>query len=212
MVTSKLVYGVGINDADYAVQPTINGKRIACPFYKTWMSVLARVYSDKLKLGRPTYYEATCSVEWHRFSVFKSWMEKHPWENCQLDKDILVKGNKLYSPETCVFVPSYINNLLLDSKRIRGDYPLGVGWHKGMGCLSSQIRVDGVKKHLGYFSTATEAHQKWQIAKGEALTKTVAYWKASGVNSYNQDVANCILARADKLVYDCVHRNETVDF
>lgn len=211
-MTSKLVFGVGINDADYVVQPTVNGKRVQCPFYKTWKSVLARVYSEKMKIARPTYSESACFEDWHLFSTFRSWMETQPWENCQLDKDILVKGNKLYSPDTCVFVPSYINNLFLDSKSIRGEYPMGVGWHKSVGSLYSQIRVEGVKKHLGYFTSVAEAHQKWQTAKADALFNAVDKWKLSEDKSYNQDVAKSIIARADKLVYDSAHSNETIDF
>lgn len=197
-----MIYGKGINDADYVVQPTINGKRFPCPFYKTWNGVLQRCYSRTFKKRRPTYEKVYCSEDWLTFSNFKSWMENQPYQDCELDKDILFLDNTLYSAETCVFVPSFINNLFLDSKKIRGEYPLGVNFHKGVGKLVSQIKINNVKKHLGYFDDISDAHKNWQIAKCCAMSGAVTTWKNGGYPSYSVKVADCILARVEKIYRD----------
>ena len=173
MKTRKLVCGVGINDADYVVkkQETIgyvNGKRKqkliwVCPFYRTWKGVLERCYSTKTQDNHPTYRGCTVSDEWLTFSVFKNWMEKQDWEDNQLDKDLLIEGNKVYSPETCVFVSGMVNNFTIDGGAARGECPIGVYWNKGEGKFKSQCRNPFTKKqeHLGYFTCEQEAHQAW---------------------------------------------------
>ena len=108
----RLVYGVGINDADYVVQKWetigyVNGKQKQkliwiCPYYSAWKSMLKRCYSSKYQDKRPTYKGCSVSDEWLTFSVFKVWMEKQDWEGKQLDKDLLFEGNKIYSADTCV--------------------------------------------------------------------------------------------------------------
>ena len=113
MKPKKLVCGVGINDADYAVQKLetvgyADGKRKqrlvwVCPYYQTWIDMLKRCYSDKLQERQPTYKGCSVSEEWLTFSAFKVWMEKQDFERKQLDKDLLFEGNKVYSAETCVF-------------------------------------------------------------------------------------------------------------
>ncbi len=105
---SKLVYGVGVNDADYKVQKfkTENGKKIQlwiCPFYSKWKEMLRRCYSIQEKERSPCYTQASTVEHWHIFSNFKSWMETQDWEGKQLDKDLLVKDNKTYGPDTCLF-------------------------------------------------------------------------------------------------------------
>jgi hypothetical protein len=207
-----MIYGIGINNADYVVQPTIDGKRVSCPFYKTWQGMLQRSYCSKTKLKHPTYIGVTCSEDWHLFSNFKTWMEKQPWQDCQLDKDILVKGNKIYSSETCVFVPSFINNLFLDSRGIRGEYPLGVSFHKGRGKLVSQVKVDNIKKHLGYFDNKQKAHEVWQMQKYCVMLNAVSKWEKSGHKSFNRRVAEIILDRADKILHDYQFMRITQDF
>jgi len=161
----KLVYGYGINDADYVVMKTINKKRIKCPFYSTWSHMMERVYSNNYHKRFPTYKNTTVCGEWHRFTKFKSWMETQEWEGLQLDKDILYPDNKHYSSKTCTFVPSYINNLLIDSGKARGAHPIGVVWNKRDNKFQANIKKNGKLKHLGYYDTATDAHKVYIRAK-----------------------------------------------
>lgn len=178
----KLVYDVGINDADYVTQikETIghtDGKRKQkvvwiCPYYRTWASMLNRCYSDK---KYPTYKGCTVCDEWLIFSKFKSWMDVQDWEGKQLDKDILFPDNKAYRPETCVFVDSSINTFIIESGVIRGEYPIGVYWAKRGEKFKAQISnpFTGKREYLGYFTDPQEAHQAWLKRKLE-LAKLLA--------------------------------------
>jgi hypothetical protein len=172
MKIRKLVYGVGINDADYAVYKyeaievdgVLKQKRVwVCPYYRTWKDMLKRCYSTKLQEKHPTYKGCSVSEEWLRFSNFRSWMEKQDWECKQLDKDLLFSGNKVYSEETCVFVSGAVNSFTTDCGASRGEWPIGVYWNKGAGKFMSQCRNPLTKKqeYLGLFTSEKEAHQAW---------------------------------------------------
>lgn len=181
----KLVYGVGINDADYVVQITVtegyvNGKRKqkkvwVCPFYETWRCMLRRCFSEKLKADSPTYKDVTCCQEWLTFSNFKRWMETQDWEGKQLDKDIIFPNNKVYSPETCAFVFGVTNTFVVASDASRGEYPLGVTWNKKERKFQAQCKNPFTKKneYLGLFSCPYEAHEAWRKRKHE-LAQLVA--------------------------------------
>lgn len=181
----KLVYGVGINDADYAVQKfeymgRLNGKKLSkriwtCPYYSKWSGMLERGHSDKFKRKQPSYKDVTVCTEWHRFSNFKSWMEKQDWEGKELDKDILFPGNKVYSPATCVFVLRIINTFILESNSTRGEYMIGVQYHSSTGKLRAVCNNPITKKResLGLFFCEQAAHNAWLSRKLE-LAKELA--------------------------------------
>lgn len=171
---NKLIVGVGINDADYNVYEyaVVDGKKKAvwsCPFYITWKSMLTRCYFSKYQAMFPTYIGCSVTKEWHLFSNFKSWMKIQNWEGKHLDKDILFRGNKIYSPEACVFVEPRINTFLSENGAVRGEYPIGVCFHKRDKKYIAQccLAESGKRKHLGYFDTAEEAHQAWLTFKLE---------------------------------------------
>jgi hypothetical protein len=162
----KLMYGVGVNDADYAVQPSgPDGKRRTCPYYRAWNNMLRRAYCQKLHAILPTYIGVTVCEEWHSFMAFRAWMMTQDWEGKQLDKDIIVPGNKVYSPATCAFVSSQINVLLTDSAAARGEWPVGVDWNRHAKKFRAQIAEGGKRRSLGYFTTPEAAHLAWRKAK-----------------------------------------------
>ena len=125
-----LVYGIAINDADYNVAVRVNGKVKMCPFYERWKNMIARCYCKSFQSRRPTYIGCTVCKEWLTFSNFKAWMEQQDWKGKALDKDILKKDNKEYSPEKCAFIDFSLNSFLCDCSSIRGEYPIGVSWCK----------------------------------------------------------------------------------
>lgn len=162
-MTKKLIYGVGINDADYTVQLRVKGgKTWHCPIYSTWVGVLRRCYSESWKTKYPTYEGCSVDVSWHRFSTFKSWMERQDWEDRVLDKDILLVGNKLYSPDTCVFVSSGTNKFCNENEAVRGDWPIGVSLSKGKYFVARAKDLQANKpKYLGSFDEPMKAHKAW---------------------------------------------------
>ena len=166
---NRLVYGVGINDADYAVEPRIDGERVKCPYYVTWRDMLYRCYNEKHQHRRPTYIGCSVCPEWLYFMNFRKWMTAQDWEGKALDKDLLILGNKVYSPETCVFVDNVTNTFVNDQARSRGEYPLGVHFHKHSCKFVAECRNLFTKKkeHLGYFLCANQAHLAWKKRKHE---------------------------------------------
>lgn len=168
----KLVQGVGINDANYVVRPTINGKLVTCPFYGVWKGMLTRCYSSKYHERRPTYLGCSVFQEWLTFSNFRAWMETQDYIGKELDKDILFKGNKIYSPQTCVFVPANVNLLLTDCINKRGNYLIGVCWNKTVGKFQADCRDgSGKRVYLGCYTTELEAHLAWKACKHKIACK-----------------------------------------
>ena len=178
MKAKKLVYGVGINDADYKVNKTsskmVDGKRVQkiewrCPFYSTWKSMLERCYSEVYQKRKSTYKGCTVCDEWLTFSSFRAWVVQQDYRGKELDKDILLKGNKVYSPETCVFVSKMVNLFMNDNGATRGKHLIGVSWSEA----SSKFRANcnnpflNKQEHLGYFDTEQEAHEAWRTKKNE---------------------------------------------
>jgi len=167
---SKLVHGVGVNDADYAVQPRgPDGKGRMCLYYQAWKDMLTRAYCQKYHAKRPTYVGVTVCEEWHSFMAFRAWMETQDWEGKHLDKDIIVPGNKVYSPATCAFVSLHINSLLTDSAASRGEWPIGVGRVKALNKFHARVRENGKQRHLGLFTTPEAAHLAWRKAKARVV-------------------------------------------
>ena len=127
---NKLVYGVGVNDLGYRVQineeVTKNGgKRILksvfrCKYYTAWRNMLTRCYDKKYLERNPSYIGTSVCNEWLSAATFKKWMEQQDWHGKCLDKDIIVPGSKLYSPETCAFVLTATNSFVLARDACRG--------------------------------------------------------------------------------------------
>ena len=104
-------------------------------------------------------------------------MKGYTLSGWHLDKDILIKGNKVYSKDSCCFVPREVNMLLIKSDKSRGEWPVGVGFYKQNGRFQSNLRINGKSQHLGYFTTPEEAFFAYKAAK-EAYIKAVAEkWK-----------------------------------
>lgn len=167
---TRLVYGVGFNDTRFDVSGVVVDVRIgSCHFYRKWCDMLKRCYDSKYQETRPTYIGCTVCDEWLTFSNFKSWMKKQDWEDKVLDKDLLFVGNKIYSPETCVFVDHMTNTFTIGRGAARGDFPLGVRFHKRIGKFEVRCSNPFVKKEetIGYFTCPNEAHLAWKKRKHE---------------------------------------------
>lgn len=143
--------------------------------YVRWSNMIKRCYSGKVLFESPSYIKCTVMEEWHNFQVFAEWFE-HNWKSYmnggwELDKDILVKGNKIYSPDTCCFVPQIINTILLKCDKVRGDLPIGV--IKAGKYFIAQLSRPGHTKYKKTHKTAEEAFYVYKFHK-EAYIKEVA--------------------------------------
>lgn len=173
----KTVYGIGY--VGEGIYKTCENYKINIA-YRTWQDMLRRCYNPKYQEKYPTYKECSVCKEWHNFQVFAKWFDENYYKienKCMnLDKDILVKGNKIYSPDTCIFVSTNINNLFVKSNCSRGKYPIGVykdNYHTGR-YIAQYANGKGKVYHLGYFSTPEEAFYLGYKPYKEKLIKEIA--------------------------------------
>lgn len=191
---NKLVYGVSVNDYDGRVK--INGKMIKS--YNTWKNMLERCYDDKLLKKYPTYTGCTVCEEWLYFSNFKKWFDEHyRWDLDEkglrpcLDKDLLVKGNKIYSHDTCIFLPNSVNSFLANKQSRNTSGYIGVTWCKKHSKWEAQITDfnNGKNKFLGYFIDILDAHFSYVKARKIQCEKVKEYLRSLG---YKEDVVSKI--------------------
>lgn len=161
------VYGVGYTGVG------IYSSKTHKIIYKIWIRMLERCYSKTWQVKKPTYKGCYVCKEWHCFQNFAKWFVAQ--EDCgkgyELDKDLLVKDNKLYSPETCILLPRRVN-LMLTTSTINNKLGI-VGVVERCGRYSASIQIDGKMKHIGSYSTAKEASLAYAKEK-EAYVRRVA--------------------------------------
>ena len=148
----------------------------------TWHSMLERCYSDKYSDCKHTYKEASCCDEWLCYQNFYNWLHSQEnfdkWVNLPksaIDKDIILKGNKTYSPKTCCLVSQRINSLFTKADSMRGHYPIGVIFNKNHNCFEVQIQnqITGKRDYYTKFESPNEAFNVYKIEK-EKIIKQVA--------------------------------------
>ena len=169
----SLIYGVGVNDADYVTKPCVNGKQVACKYYITWKNMLTRCYSKEYHQRYPTYIGCTVNPDWHYFSNFKSWMEQQDWEGKQLDKDILIPNNKVYTVDTCLFVTNQVNRFFANIYSNQGEWPVGVCWHKRDKKYIVQIGKYCKLNYIGLYTCPQEASKAYYAARQEYLKELI---------------------------------------
>lgn len=186
----KLIHGVGINDATYNVTAYLDGKRVLCPAYRSWSDMIARGYSKKLKTDHPTYIGVVVCDEWLSFMCFRSWWVSNHIDGWHLDKDLLKYNNKVYSPDTCVYVPQHINKLITDHRLARGEYKIGVSF-----CRKSKkyiarcwSQISGRREYLGFFATEEEAYEAWLKKKLDSVD-----FLKSDMDSINKSIYENVL-------------------
>ena len=175
---SPSVFGVGVLGTKYS--PSING--VKTKEYMLWHSMLKRCYSDTCKNKNPTYIDCKVSDGFLYYEYFYEWCHKQIGfgnQGWQLDKDLLIKGNKVYSEDSCVFIPKEINLLLVKSTASRGEHLIGVHWCKKGKAFKAQISKNkGKREHLGYFKTEMEAFNAYKQAKESFVKEQANVWKS----------------------------------
>ena len=150
--------------------------------YSYWVGMISRCYNPKSIEKYPTYIGCEVCEEWLNFQNFAEWYYKNYYEiedkTMCLDKDILVKGNKIYSPSTCIFVPNEINLIFVKNNSKRGNLPIGVSWNKICNKYTAQC-CDGYRKIilLGYFDNIDEAFSSYKQFKEKTIKKMADEYK-----------------------------------
>ena len=145
-----------------------------------WKNMMERCYSKKLHERFPSYIGCEVSDYFKNFSNFYEWCQDQTGFNCddyELDKDLLIKGNKTYSIETCVFLPHIINSVLTKSTKTRGNYLIGVYFDIHNNKFKSYISKHGKKLSLGYFENEMDAHLAYKTSKEEYLKELAVEYK-----------------------------------
>lgn len=173
-VVEPTVYGVGCVDVPFKTYN--DGKQFWQ--YQLWKAMLSRCFSEGVKDRQPIYRDVTCCEEWLSFAKFLEWCNKEVGYKGKLvgyalDKDLIVKGNRVYSPTTCSFVPQAVNNLLTSRDALRGEWPVGVYFDTRAGKFVARLRQGNKRKQLGLYSTPEEGFAVYKTAK-EAQIKVVA--------------------------------------
>ena len=176
------VYGVGVLGAKYPTR--VNG--VKTKEYVLWTNMLVRCYSDSSKKKRPTYEGCEVSDNFKNYEYFYEWCNKqigftnegngNPF---QLDKDLLIKSNKVYSEDTCVFIPAEINTLLIKCVATRGEHLIGVSWHKTRKAFVAKVnKSKGKREYLGFFNTEIEAFNAYKQVKEAFIKEQANKWKS----------------------------------
>lgn len=182
--------------------------------HSVWSSMLIRAYDNEYKDWKPSYATVSVCADWLSFQNFARWcnLQAGFFEGgYHLDKDLLLQGNQVYSPETCRFVPAYVNTVLSGSAMIRGEWPLGVHKIKGSKTNSfyAQIKSGGkVPRYLGLHPTPSIAHNVWQLAKATQIEAVISMYQKEKV--FDTYVADSLMCRVWKLRTDAATGVETV--
>lgn len=166
----SLVYGIGINDAPYQTTIKINNVLYTCPYFSRWVYMMSRCYGKAWLKNHPTYLGCSVAPVWYSFMAFRSWMMTQQWEGQQLDKDLLSKEKKIYSPETCLFVSSQVNSLFNERENAQGDLPLGIYARNGK--FEVGVSVGKAKRTwVGAYDTVPNAIDAYLEAKSKVVRK-----------------------------------------
>lgn len=177
----KNIYGIG-----YIGEENKTYRYSKTEEYKHWYAMMRRVYSEKQLKLKPTYEQVEVCEEWLNYTNYKQWFDKNYYtiqgQQMELDKDILDKGNKVYCPEKCIFVPHNINSLFVKSNKARGDLPIGVYFKKKNNKYCSQcgtITKEGKRynAYLGLFNTPEEAFYAYKQFKENYIKEVAEEYK-----------------------------------
>ena len=145
--------------------------------YKVWHQMLERCYDPKFQERHSTYKECKVENSWLNFQNMAEWINENyyevPGEKMCLDKDVLYKGNKVYSRETCIFVPQRINNLFVKSNKSRGKNPIGVYPVPSGNYRAFCSNGYGEQIRLGTYPTKEQAFQAYKEYKENLIKRTI---------------------------------------
>lgn len=179
----RSIYGIGyLGEGDYKVSKNLKHTRI----YDTWHHMLQRCYDKKWHEKYPTYKDCSANEEWYNFQNFAEWDNDNFYivegQRMCLDKDILVKHNKIYSPDTCIYVPQTINKLFTKNDKNRGESVIGTsplenGKYQVHCSLINPKTGKSKYEHLGCYETQEKAFKIYKYYKEKNIKIVADYFK-----------------------------------
>lgn len=170
------VYKVGIMDI-----PNELKKDAPTPKeYSLWNGMKSRCYNENIRHLLPTYSEVTMSENFKKYSYFKDWCSKQvgfDQEGFHLDKDLLSLDSKIYSENTCCFIPSEINCAVTNNKSVRGKFPQGVIYNCTKTRYRARIQRGDKWESLGTYDTPEEAFYAYKPVKEAHIKSLAEKWK-----------------------------------
>lgn len=220
----RKVRGIGINDTEIAgpacTKRDIHGKKQNYLDYRIWYGMLIRTTDGQYKTSSPSYAECSIFEDWLLRSNFQKWYLGHEvlYDNAgnllELDKDILVPGNKEYGPNTCALIPQYLNVAFNNGIRKIDGLPMWVSYRKSNKGMKNDLKKpyrasltkeNGKYIHLGYYTTPEEAHLIAQKQKISFLKDILKRYEDE--RCFRQDVYNSVLERIS-LIEDAISNGE----
>ena len=151
--------------------------------YLKWCDMIKRCYNPYELNKHPTYIDCYVEEDLHNFQNFAEWYEKESYyckgEGLDLDKDILYKGNKVYSKDTMILAPHRINSLFIKCDSNRGEYPIGVNYYPNYNCLAVRCQTLNKREFLGYFplDKPFQAFYTYKIFKEDYIKQVADEYK-----------------------------------
>ena len=174
--TIPIILGMGYFGQGYTENISKEMKKVS---WQCWKDMLKRCYDPKTLIKRPSYIGCSVSPSWLNFQNFSEFYCENNYreDGWQLDKDLLFKGNKVYSEPTCVFLPRSLNGLIITNKSCRGSYPIGVSYSKSNNKFKAGLITDSKQTHLGFFDDPEEAFYCYKDYKEALIKEKANLWK-----------------------------------
>ena len=177
----RKICGVGVND----YEGVIRSQGEIMYEYVVWSDMIRRCYSVKERSRLPTYAGYQAEPYFHYFTNFLNFIKTlKGFNQCdekgkvfEMDKDLLIKGNTIYSRSSICFLPSEVNKFLTKSNKSRGNCPIGVSYNKCVGKYVAYINLEGKLKHLGCFNNQHDAFHTYKLAKENRAKELAEKWK-----------------------------------
>lgn len=176
MTIKRTYHGVGYNSGG---RHLVSVNRVLTHTYIIWYGMISRCYSKRTHLEHPNYAGCSVSENWQDFQRFAEWYESHEFSGLdyQLDKDLLVEGNKVYSAETCCLIPKELNSLIIQRPKSKSRYLIGAAPDKRSKSWRSRIGINGKLVCIGSFDTELSAHLAFVEKRKEYLLEMANKWK-----------------------------------
>lgn len=171
-------FGVGM--LNHGKHPTTRGNGRDSKLVARWSGMLRRCYGDHSTTKWARYSDCTVDERFWKFQDFAEWAVNQIGSDMpgwHMDKDILVKGNRVYGPDTCCFVPADINYLFVSGKGCRGQFPVGVNVKNGADGFTAMVSENGKNVLIGVYPTIKQAFTAYKTRKEKRIKEMADRFK-----------------------------------